>query len=59
MEISYIIHELESKYPLCKQEQWDHSGLQLGNIYNECKGILVCLNVDKIPLHKLLNMTVI
>lgn len=47
MEISYIIHELESKYPLCKQEQWDHSGLQLGNIYNECKGILVCLNVDE------------
>ena len=46
MKIKEILKNLEMTFPLEKQEPWDHSGLQVGNIENECTNILVCLNVD-------------
>ena len=36
MKIKDILTHLETSFPLEKQESWDHSGLQVGNIENEC-----------------------
>lgn len=47
MKIRDLLYELEVNFPLDKQEPWDHSGLQLGNIENECDHVLICLNVDE------------
>lgn len=46
MKIKKVLEDLEKSFPLDKQEPWDHSGLQIGNVENECTQILVCLNVD-------------
>ena len=47
MKIKDILTHLETSFPLEKQESWDHSGLQVGNIENECDRVLICLNVDQ------------
>ena len=52
MKIRDIISNLELHFPLDKQEDWDHSGLQIGNIDNECHKVLTCLNLDKNTLNQ-------
>ncbi|MFO3716071.1 Nif3-like dinuclear metal center hexameric protein [Anaerococcus cruorum] len=46
MEIRYLIEKLNEKYPLDLQEDWDNSGLQIGNLNNELKNILVSLDLE-------------
>lgn len=45
IQISEIISAIEEKAPLNLQEQWDNSGLQLGPVYAECTGVVVCVDV--------------
>ena len=52
MKISQVIHSIEEKFPLSYQEDWDHSGLQIGNINCECEKALICLNLDKNTLNQ-------
>lgn len=58
MKIKEIIESLESLCPLEKQESWDHSGLQIGNIENECQAIMVCLNIDENTIQQAISKNV-
>lgn len=46
MEIRQLLDKLCDKYPLELQEDWDNSGLQIGNIDNELKNILISLDLE-------------
>lgn len=46
MKIKDLLDDLEAIVPLNLAEDWDHSGLQIGNVHHELQGILLCLNVD-------------
>ncbi len=37
---------MESHYPLSCQEDWDHCGLQAGNIHTEVNKIMIGLDAD-------------
>jgi len=45
MKISEIINTLEAFAPVVLQEEYDNSGLTVGNKENDCTGCLVCLDV--------------
>ncbi|MCI5972265.1 MAG: Nif3-like dinuclear metal center hexameric protein [Anaerococcus sp.] len=47
MEIKELIEKLEKKYPFSLQEEWDNSGLQIGNPNDEVKNILVSLDLEE------------
>ena len=46
MKAEQIIKIMESHYPLSCQEDWDHCGLQAGNIYTEVNKIMIGLDAD-------------
>lgn len=46
MEIREVIDKLIEKYPLDLQEEWDNSGLQIGNLDNELSGVLISLDLE-------------
>lgn len=52
MKIKEILNYLERKYPLSLQENWDNSGLQVGNIENELEGVLLSLDLDEDAIKK-------
>lgn len=41
-----IIDFLEEKFPLNLQEDWDNSGLQVGNLAEDVKNIIISLDLD-------------
>ncbi len=45
ISISDVIREIESTFPPHYQEDYDNTGLQLGDIYRPCTGVLVCVDV--------------
>ncbi|MDR1762907.1 MAG: Nif3-like dinuclear metal center hexameric protein [Dysgonamonadaceae bacterium] len=47
MKISEIIEQIEALAPLPLQESFDNSGLQTGDISQEVKGILLCIDVTE------------
>ena len=47
MQIRELINKLEEKYPFELQEEWDNSGLQIGNPDNELKGVVVSLDLEE------------
>lgn len=46
MQILDLIKKLEEKYPFDLQEEWDNSGLQLGNPDDELKGVILSLDLE-------------
>lgn len=46
MEIRELIDKLCKKYPLDLQEERDNSGLQIGNLNNKLKGVLISLDLE-------------
>lgn len=46
MEIRELIEKLCEKYPLDLQEDWDNSGLQIGNLDNKLKNVLISLDLE-------------
>lgn len=47
MEIRELIENLEKKYPFSLQEEWDNSGLQIGNPEDQVKNVLVSLDLEE------------
>ncbi|MDR2520697.1 MAG: Nif3-like dinuclear metal center hexameric protein [Bacteroidales bacterium OttesenSCG-928-I14] len=47
MKIAEIIKYIETFAPLSLQDDFDNSGLQIGNIYSEINGVLLCLNITE------------
>lgn len=47
MKIREIIEQLESRFPLVWQEDFDNCGLQCGDREEEFKGALVCFNISE------------
>lgn len=46
MQIRELIDKLCQKYPLDLQEDWDNSGLQIGNLDNELKNVMISLDLE-------------
>ncbi|MDO5394892.1 MAG: Nif3-like dinuclear metal center hexameric protein [Bacteroidales bacterium] len=45
MRIAEIIQAIEAFAPRAFQEDWDNTGLQVGNGATECTGVLICVDV--------------
>jgi len=56
MKISQIIETIEDFAPLDLQESFDNSGLQVGNISQKLKGILLCLDVTEEVLEEAMEL---
>jgi len=56
MNISQVIEILEEVAPLALQENFDNSGLQVGDITQKVKGILLCLDVTEEVLDEALEL---
>ena len=56
MIISQIIETLEDFAPLVLQENFDNSGVQVGDISQKVKGILLCLDVTEEVLEEALKL---
>lgn len=52
MKMRKVINFLEEKFPLSLQEEWDNSGLQIGNLDNEVKNVIVSLDLDSYVIKK-------
>ena len=52
MKIKDVINFLEEKFPLDLQEDWDNSGLQIGNIENKLTNIMISLDLDDETIKK-------
>lgn len=47
MRILDLIEKLDEKYPLNLQEEWDNSGLQIGNPEDELRGVVISLDLEE------------
>ena len=47
MQIKDLISKLEEKYPFYLQEEWDNSGLQIGNSEDELRGVVLSLDLEE------------
>lgn len=52
MRICELIEKLNEKYPFDLQEEWDNSGLQIGNPENELKGVVLSLDLEEETVDK-------
>lgn len=52
MRIYELIEKLNEKYPFNLQEEWDNSGLQIGNSNNELKGVVLSLDLEEETVDK-------
>ncbi|MBS4889124.1 MAG: Nif3-like dinuclear metal center hexameric protein [Anaerococcus vaginalis] len=52
MKIKDVIKFLEERFPLSLQEDWDNSGLQIGNIENDLTNIMISLDLDEQTIQK-------
>ncbi|GHT78498.1 hypothetical protein AGMMS50262_21210 [Bacteroidia bacterium] len=56
MKIAQIISLLEEFAPLDLQEKWDNSGIQVGDVTQNVRGILLCLDVTEEVIDEALEM---
>ncbi|HRP88855.1 MAG TPA: Nif3-like dinuclear metal center hexameric protein [Edaphocola sp.] len=54
MQISEIINEIELFAPKIYQESYDNSGVQLGDIHQECTGALITLDITEAVIEEAL-----
>ena len=47
MKIKDILHVIEQIAPIPLQEGFDNSGVQIGDIHQEAKGAIVCIDVTE------------
>ena len=47
MRIYELIEKLNEKYPFDLQEEWDNSGLQIGNPNNKLSGVVISLDLEE------------
>lgn len=55
MKIKDIINELEQIAPLTLQESYDNAGLLIGNVNNDCSGVLITLDVTEDVLEEAIS----
>ncbi|MBP2014884.1 Nif3-like dinuclear metal center hexameric protein [Anaerococcus degeneri] len=55
MQIRELIDKLEEKYPFELQEEWDNSGLQIGNPNDELRGVVLSLDLEEGAIDKALE----
>ncbi|WP_282925986.1 Nif3-like dinuclear metal center hexameric protein [Helcococcus kunzii] len=55
MEIREIIDIFEEKHPKYLQEEWDNSGVQVGNIDQEVKNVLLTLEITPESIEEAIN----
>lgn len=48
MSIQEVIAAIEEYAPLCYQEEWDNSGLQVGDVNAQVTGVLLCTDVTEV-----------
>jgi dinuclear metal center YbgI/SA1388 family protein len=56
MKISQVIETLEEFAPLGLQESFDNSGLQVGDVSQNVKGILLCLDITEEVLEEAIEL---
>lgn len=56
MTIREVITGLEARLPLYWQESWDNSGVQLGDVTQQCRGVLLCLDVSEAVLEEAIRL---
>ncbi|MDR3059729.1 MAG: Nif3-like dinuclear metal center hexameric protein [Prevotella sp.] len=56
MKIKEILHIIEQIAPLPLQEQWDNCGVQIGDITQEAKGAIVCIDVTEAVVDEAIAM---
>jgi putative NIF3 family GTP cyclohydrolase 1 type 2 len=47
MKIKEILHTIEQLAPIPLQESFDNSGIQIGDVNQEAKGTVVCIDVTE------------
>lgn len=52
MQIKELIEIFEKNYPMSLNEEWDNSGVQIGNINNQIKNIMVTLEITEEAIDK-------
>ncbi len=52
MKIKEVIRYLEEEVPLEWQEEWDSSGLQIGDVENEVKGVYISVDCDEFAVEE-------
>ncbi|GAP72178.1 hypothetical protein SAMD00024442_26_28 [Candidatus Symbiothrix dinenymphae] len=56
MKIIQLIDELEAFAPLSLQDEWDNSGLQVGDVEQTAGGVLLCLDVTEDVLDEAIEL---
>ena len=56
MKIKEILHTIEQIAPIPLQEQWDNCGVQIGDITQEAKGAIVCIDVTEAVVDEAIAM---
>lgn len=56
MKIKEILHTLEQIAPIPLQESFDNSGVQIGDVYQEAKGAIVCIDVTEAVVDEAINL---
>lgn len=56
MKIKNIIEQIEALYPLDRQSSWDNSGVQIGNLDEEVKGIYIALDAEIFHIKKAIEL---
>ena len=57
MKISELIYFLETQVPVSLQESYDNSGLQLGNTDQECRGVLLAIDITEAVLQEAVDLS--
>lgn len=52
MKIKDIVDFLKEEFPLDLQEKWDNSGIQVGDVENDVKNIMISLDLDSETIKK-------
>lgn len=52
MKIKQVLSYLEEKFPLYLKEDWDNSGIQIGDLDEEVTGIMISLDLDEEVIKK-------
>lgn len=56
MKIKEVIQYLETRFPLCLQEDFDNCGVQCGDVEQEISGALVCFEMSEKVIEEALAM---
>lgn len=55
MKVREIIKQIESVAPLSLQEHWDNSGIQIGDIEQEVRSVLLCTDITEVILQEAID----